>query len=281
MRLYGAPASNLTSENRSWPKLLPDGTPEGISRSEWSGSRGRAAAALFQAFLLAGSLVWAVPGHAGADKPVQQAGSEAASSGDAACAGDAKSASPNCFKTVFNPKALGLRSSIGPDGDGAGKDFGFSPAPPPMIGMLLIEQASADVALVGAASMYNPFSQNDYEPGGPQTASGELYDASSWTAAIQIGLREQFGGVRYGKNYQPAFALVESGGRRAIVKINDVGPLRPGRIIDFNEQTMSYFDPTMQRGVIDGVKVTPLAGGGWTPGPVEGQRMMSIAAQFD
>ena len=51
-------------------------------------------------------------------------------------------------------------------------------------------------------------------------------------------------------------------------KINDVGPLTPGRIIDFNERTMRYFDPSLQRGVIEGIKVTPLSGDDWTPGPV-------------
>jgi len=64
------------------------------------------------------------------------------------------------------------------------------------------------------------------------------------------------------------YALVEGEGKKAIIKINDVGPLTPGRIIDFNERTMRYFGPSLQRGVIDGVKVTPLFGDDWTPGPV-------------
>ena len=64
------------------------------------------------------------------------------------------------------------------------------------------------------------------------------------------------------------YALVEGEGKKAIIKINDVGPVTPGRIIDFNERTMRYFDPSLQRGVIDGVKVTPLFGDDWTPGPV-------------
>jgi rare lipoprotein A (peptidoglycan hydrolase) len=71
-------------------------------------------------------------------------------------------------------------------------------------------------------------------------------------------LREQFGGVRYGKNYRPTFALVESGEKYVIVKINDVGPLRPGRVIDLNERSMRYFDPTQQLGLISDVKVTLL-----------------------
>ena len=40
----------------------------------------------------------------------------------------------------------------------------------------------------------------------------------------------------------------------AIVKVNDIGPLKPGRVIDFNEQTMRYFDPTLRLGVIQNVQ---------------------------
>ncbi|MFN3656523.1 MAG: RlpA-like double-psi beta-barrel domain-containing protein [Pseudolabrys sp.] len=159
----------------------------------------------------------------------------------------------------------------------------YSPAPPLERALLLIEQygPSAAAAIVGIASTYNPYVPNDLDAGGAETASGELYDPTSWTAAIQIGLRGLFGGVRFGRNYRPSFALVESGGRRAIVKINDVGPLRPGRIIDLNERAMRYFDPTMRRGIIDGVRVTPLAGEEWTPGPVATPRMMTAAAHVD
>ena len=125
------------------------------------------------------------------------------------------------------------------------------------------------VTIVGTASMYDPF-QPGYREGGIQTASGELYDPIAWTAAIQTDLRETFGGVRYGKVYRPAFALVEVANKRAIIKINDVGPLKPGRIIDFNKQTMRYFDPTLQRGLVQSVKITPLPGDGWKPGPISG-----------
>jgi rare lipoprotein A len=126
----------------------------------------------------------------------------------------------------------------------------------------------ADPQLItGAASTYNPF-RPGYGPGGKQTASGEDYDPAAWTAAIQTGLRKFFGGIFSGRAYRPAFALVEAANKRAVVKINDVGPLKPGRVIDFNEQTMKYFDPTMRRGLIHDVKVTPLHGQNWVPGPV-------------
>ena len=124
---------------------------------------------------------------------------------------------------------------------------------------------AAGAAIIGAASMYNPF-RPGWREGSRKTASGERYDPSVWAAAIKTSLRQKFGGVRYGA--RPKYALVEGAGKKAIVKINDVGPLTPGRIIDFNERTMRYFDPSLQRGVIDGVTVTPLAGDDWTPGPV-------------
>jgi rare lipoprotein A len=127
----------------------------------------------------------------------------------------------------------------------------------------------APAMIVGIASMYNPNDPDDAEDsGGHETASGELYDETGWTAAIRIDLRARFGGVSYGNGYQPAYALVEAGDKRAIVKINDVGPLAPGRVIDLNERAMQYFDPTLQLGLLNGVRVTPLAGTNWTAGPV-------------
>ena len=128
----------------------------------------------------------------------------------------------------------------------------------------VVNAASGD-AIVGAASTYNPF-RPGYREGGAATASGERYGSSAWAAAIQINLRETFGGVRHGRS--PSYALVEGMNKQVIVKINDVGPLKPGRIIDFNERTMRYFDPTLQLGLIRNVRVTPLHGKDWIPGPV-------------
>jgi rare lipoprotein A len=129
------------------------------------------------------------------------------------------------------------------------------------------DAAPVSVTIVGTASMYDPF-RPGYDSGGIETASGELYDPIAWTAAIQTDLRETFGGVRYGKDYRPAYALVEAADKRAIIKINDVGPLKPGRVIDFNKQTMRYFDPSLQLGIVHSVKITPLLGDGWAPGPI-------------
>ena len=47
--------------------------------------------------------------------------------------------------------------------------------------------------------------------------------------------------------------LVESNEKKVIVEINDVGPLKHGRVIDLNER-MRYFDPTLQLGLISDVK---------------------------
>jgi rare lipoprotein A len=131
--------------------------------------------------------------------------------------------------------------------------------------------------IVGTASTYNPY-RDGGDADSMQTASGEPYDPDAWTAAIQTGLRAQFGGVRYGRLYQPAFALVESGNKRAIVKINDVGPLRPGRVIDLNERSMRYFDPLLRRGLISDMKITLLPDADWTPGPVGGVQPISFAS---
>jgi rare lipoprotein A len=128
-------------------------------------------------------------------------------------------------------------------------------------------EAARSAPVRGVASTYNPFKPG-WREGGKETASGEPYDPTAWTAAIKTTLRGQFGGVRYGKEYRPVYALVESADKHVIVKINDVGPLVPGRVIDLNERTMRYFDPTLQRGIIQAVTVTPLLGTSWTPGPV-------------
>ncbi|WP_181769455.1 MULTISPECIES: septal ring lytic transglycosylase RlpA family protein [Bradyrhizobium] len=128
-----------------------------------------------------------------------------------------------------------------------------------------VVDAASGNAIVGAASTYNPFKPGK-EEGGLKTATGERYDPSAWTAAIKTSLRRKFGGVQFGT--RPKYALVEAVGKKVIVKINDVGPLRPGRIIDLNERTMRHFDPSMDLGVITDVRVSPLAGDNWTPGPV-------------
>ncbi len=142
------------------------------------------------------------------------------------------------------------------------------------------EAALNNAMILGTVSTYNPY-RDGIEEGGTQTASGELYDPSAWTAAVQTDLREQFGGVRYGKLYQPKFALVESGEKQVIVRINDVGRLKPGRVLDLNERSMRYFDPFLSRGLIEDVRITLLPGEDWTPGPVGGVQLISVASTTD
>jgi peptidoglycan lytic transglycosylase len=142
------------------------------------------------------------------------------------------------------------------------------------------EAALNNAMVLGTISTYNPY-RDGIEEGGPQTASGELYDPAAWTAAVQTDLREQFGGVRYGRLYQPTFALVESGEKQVIVRINDVGRLRPGRVLDLNERSMRYFDPFLSRGLVENVRVTLLPGEDWTPGPVGSAQLMSLASTTD
>jgi rare lipoprotein A len=129
------------------------------------------------------------------------------------------------------------------------------------------EATAARSVLVGAISTYNPY-RDGIEEGGVQTASGELYDPAGWTAAVQVGLRERVGGVRYGRLYQRRFALIARGEKRLIVRINDVGPLRTGRVLDLNERSMRYFDPFLSRGLLDDASITLLPGEDWTAGPV-------------
>jgi rare lipoprotein A len=69
-----------------------------------------------------------------------------------------------------------------------------------------------------------------------------------------------FGGVGFGRDYRPAYALVASTDKQIIIKINDVGPLEPGRVSDLNERRMRYFDPTLERGIIHFIHVTRCSG---------------------
>ena len=167
------------------------------------------------------------------------------------------------------------------------KKFDAAPAAADLPGLLATLKLDRDhpapplmrEPIVGIASTYNPCAVGMSEEG-TRTASGEVYDAEAWTAAIQIGLRERFGGVRYGSTYRHAYALVESEDKRVIVKINDVGPMLPGRVIDLNERTMRYFDPTLELGLIPNVRITPLTGNDWTPGPVEdASRIGAVSAR--
>lgn len=89
-----------------------------------------------------------------------------------------------------------------------------------------VDRTAYGSPVVGAASMYNPYRPGCRE-GGTSTATGERYNPSAWAAAIQIDLREKFGGIRHGS--RASYALVEGSNKKAIVKINDVGPPKGNR----------------------------------------------------
>jgi peptidoglycan lytic transglycosylase len=138
----------------------------------------------------------------------------------------------------------------------------------------------ASDTIQGIASTYDPRNSDDPMTGGLEMASGERYDAEGWNAAIRVDLRDKFGGVNFGKYYRPAYALIESNDKRVIVKINDVGSLEPGRIIDLNVSTMRYFDPTLKLGLIYDVKVIPLLGTDMPLGPVKRDPPRNFAGWF-
>ena len=119
---------------------------------------------------------------------------------------------------------------------------------------------SAEDTIVGIASFYD-------DP--QETASGEQYNPNAFTAAAQLEIRGKFGGVQYGRLYRPAYGLGEYGGKKIIVRFNDVGPLRPGRKFDLSRAAMAYFDSTLDKGLLPDFKMTPLPlGRAYPEGPV-------------
>jgi len=127
---------------------------------------------------------------------------------------------------------------------------------------------SSDNTLVGIASYY-------YDP--QKTASGEQYDPDAYTAAAQLEIRDRFGGIKFGRLYQPAYAVGEYGGKKIIVRFNDVGPLRPGRKFDLSRAAMAHFDASLEKGLLPDFRVTPLPLGRIYPtGPVTDEQLVAL-----
>jgi len=127
---------------------------------------------------------------------------------------------------------------------------------------------SSNNTVVGTASFY-------YDP--QKTASGEQYDPDAYTVAAQLEIRDKFGGIKYGRLYQPAYAVGEYGGKKIIVRFNDVGPLRPGRKFDLSRATMAYFDATLEKGLLPDFRMTPLPLGKTYPtGPVTDEQLVAL-----
>ena len=147
----------------------------------------------------------------------------------------------------------------------ANTDIERTPAP-------RIVLAAAD-AIVGIASFYD-------DP--QQTASGEQYDPNAFTAAAQLEIRGRFGGIRFGRLYEPAYGLGEFGGKKIIVRFNDVGPLRPGRKFDLSQAAMAHFDSTLDQGLLPDFQMTPLPlGRSYPEGPVTDQQLADLGIEHD
>lgn len=142
-----------------------------------------------------------------------------------------------------------------------------------------IQLAAKSTPLKGAASTYNP-NKPGYATGGQRLATGGTYNPNAYEAALQLGLAKRYQ-VGYGAG-KIGYALVESGTRKLILKINDNGPLVPGRIIDLNEASMRYLSNGAlgnNSGVLPGVTVTLLEGLNYSAGPVTGDGM--VVAKLD
>ena len=129
----------------------------------------------------------------------------------------------------------------------------------------LPNEAASETTIIGAASFYD-------DPG--ETASGEQYDPAAFTAAAQLKIRDKFGGIKFGRLYQPSYGIAEYAGKKLILKFNDVGPLRPGRMFDLSRAAMKYFDDSLDKGVLPDVKVTVLPlGRVYAAGPVTDEQL--------
>jgi rare lipoprotein A len=122
-----------------------------------------------------------------------------------------------------------------------------------------------------------------YDTPGELTSSGEIYDGNAFTAAAQLEIRDRFGGIYYGRKYRPSYAIAEFNGKRAILKFNDVGPLRPGRKFDLSRAAMEHFGG-IERGLLPDFKIVLLPPGQeYTPGPLVDVQLASMTfgdAQF-
>ena len=111
---------------------------------------------------------------------------------------------------------------------------------------------------------------------------GEQYNPNAYTAAAQLEIRGKFGGIQYGRLYRPAYGLGEYGGKKIIVRFNDVGPLRPGRKFDLSRAAMTYFDGTLDRGLLPGFRMTPLPlDRSYPEGPVTDQELAALGIESD
>ena len=123
----------------------------------------------------------------------------------------------------------------------------------------------------GDASTYNPYLPG-WRTGGGTLATGGPYNPNSYDAALQLGLAKQYR-CGYGSRAICHAVVQAPNGRAMVVRINDNGPLVPGRVIDLNEKSMRYLSNNTlgnNKGVIKNVTVTLLCGiEGMALGPLE------------
>jgi hypothetical protein len=148
------------------------------------------------------------------------------------------------------------------------------PAQVPVAGPSLVARAAP---IVGNMSVYD--SRLGGMNGSGILATGGQFDPASYAGALQLDLAKTFH-TGYGQK-ATGYALVEVNGRKLIIKVNDNGPLRPGRILDGTPATMNYlvsgadYDSTLHNNLLTNVKVTLLQGE-YTTGPVTGATTPAI-----
>lgn len=103
----------------------------------------------------------------------------------------------------------------------------------------------------GQASYYGPGFQ------GNRTSQGEVFDTEQYTAAIQIDLRNKFGIPSGTRKLGYARVTNLDTGKSIFVKLNDVGPLKSGRVIDLSQKSFRSLSPTgtLGPGVLNNIRV--------------------------
>jgi len=124
----------------------------------------------------------------------------------------------------------------------------------------------------GSASWYG---RKDGFQGKP-TSNGEIFDTDKLTAAIQINLRDEFGGVSSGKRVYYAKVTNTENNKSVVVRINDVGPLVPGGVIDLSEAAFKRIaSGGLGQGRIPNVTVEKLT----TTSPIQSSRYQQPSRQ--
>lgn len=136
------------------------------------------------------------------------------------------------------------------------------------------------VSVRGDASTYNP-NYAGWKTGGQSLATGGRYNPNAFEAALQLDLAKKYK-CGYGSG-AICHAIVQApNGKSMLVRINDNGPLVPGRIIDLNEMSMRYISGGVNgknSGVVKNVTVTLLcAASGMQLGPLDPNDRAKLAA---